>query len=80
MSFFSGEASLGRVLIKQAIKPADVFYLSGTVSGLALARQIKINTIAHGWGLDSLEDLQKTRPTYAIVSPGELLTVMTEQL
>lgn len=78
--FFSKESLLGRVLKKYAIKLTEVLYLSGALKNLQTAEDYHVRTIANNWGLDSLEDLQKAKPIYTILTPGELLTVMTEEL
>ncbi len=78
--FFAKDYLLARSLKKYAINPVDVLYLSGTAKNFQLAQLHKIKTIAHNWGLDTLSELQKIKPTYTILKPGELLTVMTEEL
>lgn len=78
--FFTKEYILNRALKKHGIDPKDVIYLSGNVKNLELAEQDRVGRIADSWGFDPLEHLQKSRPAYTIVKPGELLTVMTEQL
>ncbi len=78
--FFAKDYVFARTLKKYALNPADVLYLSGAIKNLQLAQQNKLKTIVHTWGLESLEELQKAKPTYTILKPGELLTVMTEEL
>lgn len=80
MPFFSKDYLFGRVLKKYAINPNDVLYLSGSLKNLQFAEHYKVKAIANNWGLDSPEDLQKAKPIYTILTPGELLTVMTEEL
>lgn len=78
--FFAKDYLLARTLKKYALNFADVLYLSGTLKNIQFAQQSKVKTIANSWGLESCEELQKAKPTYTILKPGELLTVMTEEL
>ena len=77
---FSKSINFQRMLQKHGLEAHNVFYLSGQVKHLHAATAQSIRTIACPWGFDTASDLQNTIPTYTIIRPNELLTVLTEQL
>ncbi len=62
----------------QFSQQADVFMIGDSLSDIRAAQEASVQSIAVGWGHQSLERLLTAKPDYVVHAPMELLKIFTQ--